>query len=270
MLIETANITDRYEEGLTGLSNISYNKFAKELYSLQSEATDDDDKLLLLLYALNSWDNRPGAVNIITTQQMLNIMDTISKVSVSPLGSLILTVNKDCCGCSDSKGNSSSSSNSDFEISDTSTVNLSLVNKVLSAMSKISADAGNIIEAHPDGLFADPGTPAATTPFITSPPANETVEVGSDVNFNVVATGTPTLTYQWKKSGTNLTNGGNVSGATTAVLTLTAVSGGDEASYICTVTNDQGTTDSLAGVLTTFTAGSGGGGGSFIGTPDLL
>jgi len=39
----------------------------------------------------------------------------------------------------------------------------------------------------------------------------------------VTALGAPTLIYQWQKDGTNLVDGGNVSGSATATLTLTDV-----------------------------------------------
>ena len=61
------------------------------------------------------------------------------------------------------------------------------------------------------------------------------------------------LTYQWKKNGANLSDGGNVSGATTTALTLAAVTttdGGVANSYTAGVSNSAGTTISSAGVLT--------------------
>ncbi|MDP2188491.1 MAG: ice-binding family protein [Sphingobacteriaceae bacterium] len=62
----------------------------------------------------------------------------------------------------------------------------------------------------------------------TAPLATQTVCAGSSVSFAVVATGTG-LTYQWRRGTTNLTNTGNVTGATSAVLTLNPVVAGDAA-----------------------------------------
>ncbi len=59
-----------------------------------------------------------------------------------------------------------------------------------------------------------------TPPSITTPPAALTVPEGAPASFTVVAAGTAPLTYQWKRNGTNIFNGGSVSGATTATLTL--------------------------------------------------
>jgi hypothetical protein len=66
---------------------------------------------------------------------------------------------------------------------------------------------------------------------ITSQPlANQTICSGTNTSFSVTATGTG-LTYQWRKGTTNLVNGGNISGATTATLTLTGVLTSDAGSY---------------------------------------
>lgn len=69
---------------------------------------------------------------------------------------------------------------------------------------------------------------ASTAPSITTEPADKTACSGSSGSFTVVATGT-TLTYQWRKGTTALTNGGNISGATTATLTINPVSSSDAA-----------------------------------------
>jgi hypothetical protein len=41
--------------------------------------------------------------------------------------------------------------------------------------------------------------------------------------------------YQWRKNGTNLSNGVNISGAATPMLTLSPAGAGDAASYDCVV-----------------------------------
>ncbi|TDD75178.1 immunoglobulin domain-containing protein [Flavobacterium caseinilyticum] len=63
----------------------------------------------------------------------------------------------------------------------------------------------------------------------TQPAPTQTVCSGTSASFNVVATGTG-LTYQWRKGTTNLTNGGTISGATTATLTINPTVSGDAAS----------------------------------------
>jgi hypothetical protein len=76
-------------------------------------------------------------------------------------------------------------------------------------------------------------TPA---PSITTQPASLTRCTGTSASFSVTATGT-SLSYQWRKGTTNITNGGNISGATSATLTINPVTVDDAATdYNCVVT----------------------------------
>jgi hypothetical protein len=68
-----------------------------------------------------------------------------------------------------------------------------------------------------------------TTPVIITQPTNQIECEGSPASFSVVATGA-VLTYQWRKGTVNLTDGGSISGATTATLTIDPVSVSDVAS----------------------------------------
>ena len=68
-----------------------------------------------------------------------------------------------------------------------------------------------------------PGCVNTSSPIITIEPSDQTVCGGSAVSFSVSATGTG-LTYQWRKGVVNLTNVGNITGATTATLTISSVS----------------------------------------------
>ena len=72
-------------------------------------------------------------------------------------------------------------------------------------------------------------------------------------NFSVSATGQGTLTYQWKKDGVPMSNGGRVSGATSPSLTISQVQSGDAANYTCVVLSQTCNGDpvtSSAGTLT--------------------
>ncbi len=89
-----------------------------------------------------------------------------------------------------------------------------------------------------------------SSPTITMPPANLSVTAGANAAFTVVATGSAPLVYQWLKNNSALANGGNVSGATTATLTLSAVGTGDVADYSVTVSNSLGGVISPAATLT--------------------
>jgi hypothetical protein len=69
---------------------------------------------------------------------------------------------------------------------------------------------------------------AAPAPTINTQPLSKTTCSGSSVSFSITASGTA-LTYQWRKGTTNLVNGGNISGATSAKLVINPVSGADVA-----------------------------------------
>src|SRR4029077_18745796 len=60
----------------------------------------------------------------------------------------------------------------------------------------------------------------------------------------IEATGTAPLAYQWK------INGGSISGATNAALTLQSVTTNAAGAYSVTVSNSAGTTNSAAAILT--------------------
>ncbi|HVP13519.1 MAG TPA: immunoglobulin domain-containing protein, partial [Phycisphaerae bacterium] len=82
-------------------------------------------------------------------------------------------------------------------------------------------------------------------PTITGQPTNQTACSGGSAGFTVTATGSPAPTYQWRRGTANLVNGGNISGATTATLTINPVGTGDAATdYNCVVTNSSGSVTS--------------------------
>ncbi|MCY2960692.1 MAG: thrombospondin type 3 repeat-containing protein [Planctomycetota bacterium] len=95
------------------------------------------------------------------------------------------------------------------------------------------------------GLAASPVNPC-TTPAISGAgqPVAAVACTGGSASFTVTATGSPTLTYQWKLGSTPLTNGGNIAGAQSATLTINPVTAGDFGTYTVTVTNSCGNTTS--------------------------
>jgi len=90
-------------------------------------------------------------------------------------------------------------------------------------------------------------------PSITMDPANATGAVGDTVSFSAAATGSPTLVYQWFKGMMGLTNGGNISGADTPMLTLTNITAGDAGSYSLKVMNGCDMAQSNPATLTIIT-----------------
>src|SRR6266568_3052059 len=85
-------------------------------------------------------------------------------------------------------------------------------------------------------------TGAVSTLEITGQPTNQTVAAGGTAMFTVSATGTAPLTYRWQKNGTNLTDGGNLFGSATSILTISNVSAANVGTYDVIVTNAAGST----------------------------
>lgn len=81
-------------------------------------------------------------------------------------------------------------------------------------------------------------------------PQSQTNNVGAAATFFASATSLLPLDYQWQKNGTNLVNGGNISGATTTTLSITDISDSDGASYSVTVSNANGSVTSSNATLT--------------------
>lgn len=81
-------------------------------------------------------------------------------------------------------------------------------------------------------------------PFISVQPANRSVNASSNVTFTVQALGTSPLGYEWWKDGVRLNDGGKVSGARTATLTLSNVFGPEAGNYSVIVSNIAGVSSS--------------------------
>lgn len=89
------------------------------------------------------------------------------------------------------------------------------------------------------------GGGGGTAPYITTQPANQTVTAGQTATFSVVASGTVPLSYQWQKSGSN------ISGATSSSYTTPATATSDNgATFKVVVSNSAGNATSSAATLT--------------------
>jgi hypothetical protein len=100
----------------------------------------------------------------------------------------------------------------------------------------LSADT--IAEIYAAGAYG-----SITKPFVVRQPASQTVVAGSSVIFNVAASGSLPLIYQWDKNGTP------IAGATAASLILSNSYYTDAGNYSVTVTNNAGSTNSATAVL---------------------
>jgi sugar lactone lactonase YvrE len=72
-------------------------------------------------------------------------------------------------------------------------------------------------------------------PAIVQNPTNRLVAIGANVNMAVLAGGTPGVSYQWNKNGLPLTDGGEISGSSTATLSVTGAGSADAGDYNVTV-----------------------------------
>jgi hypothetical protein len=91
-------------------------------------------------------------------------------------------------------------------------------------------------------------TPAALTvytlPSIAAQPASQTVIIGSNATFSVVASGTPPFIYQWRFNGTNIT------AATGSTYSITNAQTTNAGSYDVKVSSYFGSTNSQPATLT--------------------
>jgi hypothetical protein len=110
-----------------------------------------------------------------------------------------------------------------FSSSDVGTYNVVVMNGLSSSMTSSNASIG------------------LTDPSISAQPQSITNIYGTTANFQVTATGTAPLRYLWHKQGFgDLSDGGNISGSHTNVLTISGVSSADNGSYYVTVSNAVG------------------------------
>ncbi|NQU80665.1 MAG: immunoglobulin domain-containing protein [Bacteroidetes bacterium] len=87
--------------------------------------------------------------------------------------------------------------------------------------------------------------------LIVTGPGNQTKCEGETATFTVSVTGTETITYVWKKGIVILSNGGDISGATTNSISIANIESSDAGTYTCEVTDACGNTViSTEGILT--------------------
>jgi len=87
------------------------------------------------------------------------------------------------------------------------------------------------------------GINLVTAPTISSQPQGRSVMAGSNVTFSVTATGTGTIYYQWRKTGSNLT------GATLSYLNFVSAQLTNSGDYTVVITNLYGAATSSVATL---------------------
>jgi endonuclease/exonuclease/phosphatase family metal-dependent hydrolase len=86
--------------------------------------------------------------------------------------------------------------------------------------------------------------PFSEPPVITGEPQSQIVNVGENVAFTVEAMGDPPISYQWRF------NGAVIAGATDSTFSLFSVTTNQAGTYIVSVSNNGGSTNSLPAMLT--------------------
>jgi hypothetical protein len=119
----------------------------------------------------------------------------------------------------------------------------------VSSASAASAATYSVVVTNSGGSVTSSGAVLTvnTLPDITTQPVDRTAAVGSSVSFSVVATGTPSPTYQWLKNGTTIT------GATGRTYTIASVTTSHADYYSVRVTNSVGSVRSQSAALTVST-----------------
>ena len=168
---------------------------------------------------------------------MTNNAGTTTAFSVTAIGAGPLTYQwlKDGAGMTDG-GN----------ISGAATASLKLSNVLGANAGGYSVVVSNILGS----VTSVVATLTVIDPLINVQPISGTNNAGNTRAFSVSAFGTMPLSYQWLKNGAGLADGGNISGAATASLTLNNVLHADAAGYSVVVSNAAGSVTSAVATLT--------------------
>ena len=134
-------------------------------------------------------------------------------------------------------GNVSGSSSRTLTLTNLSVADAALYSVVVSNVYGAVTSAGARLEV----IFSPP--------YLISGPEAQTVLVGATATFSVEAAG-DALTFQWQENGTNLIDGGNISGSATPTLTLASVTVANAGTYSVIVSNALDVVSSPSAMLT--------------------
>ena len=102
-----------------------------------------------------------------------------------------------------------------------------------------TAEAGSydvVATVGPNSATSHTATLAVYPVSFTSQPKSQTLYVGRTASFRVAVVGSGTISYRWRKNGSNLSDGGKISGTTTTNLVISNVTGPEVGSYDVVVT----------------------------------
>jgi hypothetical protein len=87
-------------------------------------------------------------------------------------------------------------------------------------------------------------------PYFITQPFSQTVTNANSITFSATVGGPPPFSYFWRFNGTNLPASGNISGATSNILTIAAVTISNAGNYTLLATNIYGSATSSVATLT--------------------
>ncbi len=207
--------------------------------------------------------NGPPVITVQPTNQTVEATQESATLSITAVGSPPLRYQWQVDGTNLTDGTTSSGS----YISGST-------NSILTISNPQTNDSGNYLVIVTNYVGSVTSSVAVLTvtqaPILTLQPTNQTVGVGSTVVFNVDGYATSPYSLQWLESGINLVDGGNISGSTTASLTITNAQTYNNGNYSFIITNNYGSATSSVATLTVLTSPnftgitSGGTNGGFI------
>jgi hypothetical protein len=169
---------------------------------------------------------------ISTSADAALVVNSVPSITVQPVTATV------CAGSSASLSVTATGNNLTYQWKK-GTVNLTNVGNISGATTaSLVINPANIVDVAanynvvisgtcaPISTSADAALAVNAVPSITVQPVSTTVCAGSSASLSVTATGN-NLTYQWKKGTVNLTNVGNISGSTTAMLTINPATSAD-------------------------------------------
>jgi hypothetical protein len=112
---------------------------------------------------------------------------------------------------------------------------LNATNAICSIPSVGTNDAGNYLVVVTNAAGSATSSNAALTVVLS--PMSQTNYASSTATFTATAFSHESLNYQWQKNGTNLVEGGRLSGTTNSTLTIASVSDADAANYSAVVSD---------------------------------
>jgi uncharacterized repeat protein (TIGR03803 family) len=130
------------------------------------------------------------------------------------------------------------------QLSGSSTSNLTL-----SAAALANSGAYTILVTNVVGSAQASATVKVVPAIITRQPASATIVAGATDTFTVAVNSVYPPSFQWQFDGTNLADGGEISGSSTSNLTLTGAAVSDHGNYSVIISNAAGTVQSSNAVL---------------------